>query len=313
MLDKLSHALLSLTLALFSMALFAQSAPAEVFEGSMDSGGRERRFQVILPDGMKPGQRLPTVIALHGALMSGKSMSRIFGMDELARGSRVAVVYPDGLRRRWNDGRTGSADGPNDVRFIRQLADRLVQDGVADPKRLYLVGVSNGGMLAFRIACEAPGIFAAYAAVIATMPSDVAETCPRAGSAPFLIINSTEDRVVPWEGGEIGPLARRGSVLSTPETVEFWRRHNRCKSQAEVKPLPDKDQADGSTVMAKQFAECESGSPVVLLTVEGGGHLPPGAQIGNRPFLRSMLGAANQDISAADVSLKFFKRFPLPR
>jgi poly(3-hydroxybutyrate) depolymerase len=80
-----------------------------------------------------------------------------------------------------------------------------------------------------------------------------------------------------------------------------------------MKPLPDKDQRDGSTVLARQFGDCQSDAAVVLLTVEGGGHLPPGADIGNRPLLRSILGGpANQDISAADVSWKFFKRFPLP-
>ena len=102
----------------------------------------------------------------------------------------------------------------------------------------------------------------------------------------------------------------RGEVLSTLDTVDFWQRRNGCEGRSQEKPLPDKDDSDGSTVVARQFAECRSGSPVVLLTVEGGGHLPPGAQVGNRPMLRAMLGRANQDISAADISWKFFKRFP---
>ncbi len=266
----------------------------------------------VLPEGRKPGQPLPTVIALHGGLMNGKSMRSIFGMDRIADKGGFAIVYPNGLKRRWNDGRIADDGLPDDVGFIRRLAGYLVREGVADPKRLYLVGVSNGGMLAYRVACEAPGIFAAYAAVIASMPVNVADKCPRIGTAPILIINATDDPLVPWEGGEIGRLFKRGEVLSTPDTVEFWRRHNKCSENAQMKPLPDRDATDGSTVAARQYDDCRSDGAVVLLTVEGGGHLPPGAEIGNRPFLQSMLGGpANRDISAADISWRFFKRFPL--
>jgi polyhydroxybutyrate depolymerase len=173
------------------------------------------------------------------------------------------------------------------------------------------MGVSNGGMMTYRIACEAPGIFAAYAAVIANLPSGLSEDCRLRSGAPFLIINSTDDPVIPWEGGDINRWSR-DEVLSTADTVAFWRQRNGCSEKSQAKPLPDRDGSDGSSVVAERFADCRSGAPVVLLTVEGGGHLPPGAQIRNRPMLRSMLGEANQDISAADVSWKFFRRFPLP-
>ena len=287
------------------------AAQAETFIDAIESGGRERSFIVSVPDDAKPGKPLPTVIALHGALMSGKSMRRIFGLDALSEREGFTVVYPNGVRRRWNDGRTVPSGTPDDVRFIRQLADYLVRERLADPKRLYLVGVSNGGMLTYRVACEAPGKFAAFAAVIANMPEAVAEACPKKGLSPMLIINSTNDPIIPWEGGETGRFRKRGEVLSTSETVEFWRRHNGCSKSAQMKPLPDKDPSDGSAVFAKQYSNCRSSGAVVLLKVEGGGHLPPGADIGDRPVLQSMLGGpANRDISAADISWKFFKRFP---
>ncbi|NJM34665.1 MAG: prolyl oligopeptidase family serine peptidase [Rhodomicrobium sp.] len=266
---------------------------------------------VVLPDGVKPGRPLPTVVALHGGLMKAASMRRVFGLEEIAERGQFAVVYPNGLRRRWNDGRREHG-GPDDVGFLRDLAEHLVRERVADPRRLYLVGVSNGGMMAYRVACEAPGVFAAYAAVIATMPVHVSENCAEGKGAPMLIINSTDDPFIPWEGGQAGRWSQRGEVLSTPATVEFWRRRNGCKGEAESKPLPDKNKSDGSTVFAQQYADCRSDAPVVLLEVEGGGHLPPGANIGDRPVLQSILGGpANQDISAADISWKFFKRFPL--
>lgn len=284
-------------------------AHAETFIDAIESGGRERSFVVALPSTVKPGKPVPTVIALHGRLMQGKSMRRILGLDALSERDGFAVIYPNGLKRRWNDGRNG---GPDDVGFIRLLVDYLVSERIADPKRLYLLGVSNGGMLTYRMACEAPGLFAAYAAIIANVPRILAENCRNSGHAPMLIINSTDDPVVPWDGGEVGRWAKRGEILSTRETVDFWLEYNRCSEKSQMKPLPDKDRTDGSTVEAKQYSDCQSQSVVVLLTVDGGGHLPPGAQVEDHPLLEHMLGGpANRDISAADISWKFFKRFPL--
>jgi polyhydroxybutyrate depolymerase len=302
-------ALFALVAALLTMA--SASLKAAEYHDRLETGDRERRFMLVIPDRAPKDQPLPTVIALHGGLMNGKSMRRIFGMDGLAEQDGFAVAYPDGLRRRWNDGVVGRREGPDDVRFIRRLAQHLVESGVADPKRLYLVGISNGGMMAYRVACEAPGMFAAYAAVLANLPSQLGEECRAKSGTPLIIINSTEDPVIPFEGGDVSHWSR-DEVLSTRATVDFWRRRNGCNDKSQVKPLPDRDGSDGSTVMAEQFSDCGTGAPVVVLTVEGGGHLPPGAKVGNRPMLRSMLGRANQDISAADVSWKFFRRFPLP-
>ena len=295
------------------LSIGADAAQAGTIERSLKIGGRVRHFIVALPDGAKHAGPLSTVIALHGPSMTGRTMRRIFGMDALAERDGFAVVYPDGLRWRWNDGRLEHGGGPDDVGFIRRLADSLVREGIADRDRLYLLGISNGGMLAYRIACEAPGTFAAYAAIVANLPVRVAWNCVGHGASPMLIINATDDPVIPWEGGELHSIVRRGQVLSTPDTVEFWKRENGCNPNAELKAFPDKDVNDGSTVLARQYSDCTSGAPVVFMTVLGGGHMPPGAQIGARPALRIMLGSLNQDISAADVSWKFFKRFPPQR
>jgi len=310
MVKKMPLASALFALCVGAMQLFAAPARSEdVFYDSIGTGGRDRHFTLVLPDGTPPGRPMPTVVALHGGFMNGKSMRRIFGLDELARQDRFAVVYPNAVGRRWNDGISGDGDGADDVRFLRNLADHLVRKGVADPKRIYLVGISNGGMMTYRVACQAPGVFAAFAAVIANMPKLVSNDCRPGVGTPLIVINSTDDPVNPYEGGDVASWSA-GEVLSTLDTVDFWQRRNGCAGRSQEKPLPDKDNSDGSTVVARQFAECRTGAPVVLLTVQGGGHLPPGAQISHRPMLRAMLGQANRDISAADISWKFFKRFP---
>ena len=281
--------------------------------GSIRVGGTERSYLMVTPPGAGRGP-LPVVVALHGALMDGRAMSRSFGLDAVAAREDFVAVYPDGLSRRWNDGRRAPwerrSESVDDVGFLARLARHLVERGIADPDRLYLVGASNGGMMTFRMACEAPGAYAAYAAIIANMPAGLARSCRPGRGVPMLIMNSTKDPMIPWEGGSLGWGGRYGKVVSTEDSLAFWQRNNGCDGPRQQHALPDKDHKDGSTVMAEQYNKCKSGAPVVLITVAGGGHLPPGATLVARPLIEGILGKANRDVSAADISWKFFRRFP---
>ena len=286
---------------------------AEEIQGRISVSGQQRHYLMVVP-ARSSGRRLPAVIALHGALMDGRSMQQIFGLDAIAKQEGFIAVYPDGLGRRWNDGRrvrwNRAAERVDDAGFLVSLARRIVDEGLADPKRLYLVGVSNGGIMVFRMACEAPEVFAAFAAIIANMSVGLAQRCQPGKGVPMLIMNSTKDPMIPWQGGPLGFAGRYGRVISTEESMEFWRRNNSCEGSRQQKPLPDKDRKDGSTVLAQQYNHCGSGAPVVLIAIEGGGHIPPGARFGSRQLIESILGKANRDISAADISWKFFRRFP---
>jgi polyhydroxybutyrate depolymerase len=303
------------------MASWATStaARAEEIAGQIKVGGTERRFFAVLPDGAAK-RRLPTVVVLHGALMDGRWMQKTLGMDAIARRNGVLAVYPDALNRVWNDGRKiqrrfwqSGQKSADDVAFLAQLTRRLVEDGLADPRRIYLLGVSNGGMMAFRMACTSPRTFAAVSAVIANMPVDVAATCRPDSGVPMLVINATDDPLIPWNGGPLGRDGRQGAVISTAETVDFWRRNNGCGAQSEKRPLPDKDTQDGSTAEAEHYTSCRGGAGVGLVTIKGGGHVPPGAEIGERPLVATMLGKENHDVSAAGLSWAFFRQFPSVR
>lgn len=284
---------------------------AEDIAGRIWTPDGERSFVAYVPPGKS--RRLPVVIALHGAVMDGRGMQRTFALDEIAEREGFIAVYPDGRARRWNDGRRErwrQAGEPDDVDFLIRLARRLAEDGLADTRRLYLLGVSNGGMMAYRVACEAPGTFAAYAAVVANMPASLTDRCRPKTGVPMMIMNSTNDPLIPWGGGSLGFAGRFGRVVSTEQSLDFWRRNNGCDGERQTMPLPDRDRKDGSTVLAQQYNRCKSGAPVVLIAIEGGGHLPPGAEVRARFLVEGILGKANRDISAADVTWKFFRRFP---
>ncbi len=100
------------------------------------------RHALVIPAGN--GAR-PTVIVLHGALGTGAGTARTTGFAEAAAKRGFTAVFPDGLGRQWNDGRAGGPGGPDDIGFIRALVKRLVAEGDADPQRIYLAGISNGG------------------------------------------------------------------------------------------------------------------------------------------------------------------------
>ena len=115
------------------------------------------RTAIVLPAGRGPA---PTVIVLHGAFSSAAWTARHYGFAEAAAARGFAAVFPQGLRGCWNDGRNPFPWRANDVAFLKVLAGELMAEGVADPSRIYLAGVSNGGMMAMRMLCEASDLFA---------------------------------------------------------------------------------------------------------------------------------------------------------
>ena len=112
----------------------------------------------------------PTITAAQTARSSG------FAEAAAARG--FTAVFPQGVNRQWNDGREdGHISSIDDVGFLRQLVDELISRGIADRARIYLAGISNGGMMTFRMLCEASELFAGAATIIANMPAGVGEGC----------------------------------------------------------------------------------------------------------------------------------------
>jgi polyhydroxybutyrate depolymerase len=123
-----------------------------------------------------------------------------------------------------------------------------------------------------------------------------------------LIINGTDDPLVPWAGGDVhlGPL-ELGQVLSVADTVKFWVSNNKCASLPLVTQLPDKDPSDGTTVRKETYGGCEDGAEVVLYAVEGGGHTWPG---GLQYSPESIIGRTSRDFDASEVIWQFFKEHP---
>lgn len=277
--------------------------------GELVHQGRTRTFQFHVPKGVKPGA--PLVIALHGRLGQGRNQAELTGLDAVADEAGFIVVYPDGVSRSWADGRgTTPADreGVDDVGFISALIDRFVSEHGADAHRVYVTGMSNGGMMSFRLACELSDRVAAIAPVGALMGASLAERCNPKRAVPVLAIVGTEDPLVPFTGGPVA--GDRGDVLSASQVLSRWAGWNGCPAgAARVVMLEDRAPADGTRVRSETRTDCRDGTEVALYVVEGGGHTWPGGQ----QYLRvGRIGRTSRDVDASRAAWAFFQRFRLP-
>lgn len=270
-------------------------------------GERERSYLLHVPLTWPPDRRglTPLVVALHGRAGDGGQMESGSGLSTLADREGFLVAYPDGVHRSWNDRRGESPAaraGADDVRFVGELIDRLVAREQVDPRRVYVVGVSNGGMMAFRLACELAPKIAAVGAVIGLMPADGADRCAPSHAVPVMIIAGTDDPLVPFAGGDI-----RGEVLSARETRERWATLGGC---GPVGPTLLVDRVDdGTRIHRAAHAGCRDGAEVVLLSVEGGGHTWPG---GAQYLPRFVIGSVTREIDGAEELWRFFRGHRLP-
>ncbi|WFU24378.1 PHB depolymerase family esterase [Bradyrhizobium sp. CB1717] len=281
----------------------------------IDVNGVKRSYTLQLP-----AKRLvPLVVVLHGKTQRGADMIARTAWPQVAKREGFAVAFPDGLNHAWADARTkagpalrGPPDGTDDIAFIAKLVEKLVANGTADPKRVYVAGISNGGAMAMTLLCARADLFAAGASVVMNLTDEAAVTCHPSRPLPILLMNGTADPLVPYAGGRGSSYFAADGFWSTEETLEFWRKLNGCESDdAATVDLPDKNSADQSTV-TQITSRCPTGHDVVLYRVNHGGHRMPGFSPDAR-FPRvaaSLLGPQNGDIDGAETIWSFFSRFP---
>jgi polyhydroxybutyrate depolymerase len=290
------------------MAAGAAPAAGEVQARAIEQGPARRSYILFTPDAPRaPAGGWPLVVALHGGGGTAQQMMAFSRFNEIAAREGFAVAYPQGTGRRWNDGRVfrgrGETDA-DDVGFIRAVvADIAAKGPPLDRRRIFAAGISNGGFMSFRLACDAADVFAAVAPVTATMPADLGPRCQPSAPVAVLGINGTADPLVPYAGGHVRTLfGLRGEIWSTDRTIAFWAKRNACADPPDVRALADRDSDDGSRVVDITYARC-AGARVRLLRVEGGGHTWPG---GTQYLPTAWIGPTNRDIDASEAIWRFF-------
>jgi polyhydroxybutyrate depolymerase len=284
------------------------------YSSSILSGGLQRTYTVHIGSSYDKTKPTPLLVALHGGGGTGQGMNKVTDLNAIADRENFIVVYPDGFEKHWNDGRgvqryRTQKQNVDDVGFISALIDRLSSELNIDAERVYVTGISNGAMMSHRLGCELSQKIAAIAPVAGNIPVNMASIWAPSRPVSVLIINGTEDPLVPWAGGDVhlGPI-KLGQVLSVEDTVQFWVNNDKCASQPLVEQMADKDTSDSTRVRTETYGGCQNGVEVVLYAVEGGGHTWPGGL----PYSpESIIGRTCRDFNASEVIWQFFKEHPM--
>lgn len=183
-------------------------------------GHREYRLRV--PPGLRRSARpLPLVLAVHGGASNAERFEALSGFDEVADAKGFLVAYPEGFAFSWN---AGPCCGPaklariDDVGFLTKLIDRLVEAKVADPDRIFVSGFSNGGGMAYRMACEGPGRVRAIGVVSASLVIG----CHPGRPVSAMIVHGRADTSVPYSGGGQRDFNDKRPFAPVSRAVDFW-------------------------------------------------------------------------------------------
>ena len=278
---------------------------------SLVQDGRKRTLRIYLPP--KHGEPLPVVLVLHGGGGTGGGMEWLTrrGFNRIADRDGAIIVYPDGIDHGWNDGRSANRSAADaavdDVAFLRALPGQLASLHPVDGARLYVTGISNGGMMSYRLACDAADEFAAAAPVAANMAVELEGACHPARAIPLLIMNGVDDPIMPWKGGRVHVLwMTRGTVLSSEDSATRWLALDHCGA-LEAQPVIEANPADG-TAAAPRSARCAEGGEVRLYEIRGGGHTWPKGE----PYLTPrIVGRVSQALDANETIWTFFRQHAL--
>ncbi len=277
---------------------------------SIVSDGLERNYRIHIPPIYNESEATPLVFVLHGGGGTGKGLERYSKFSELSDRENFIVIYPDGIEKHWNDGRRNvkyrtHTENIDDIDFISILKEHITEEYNIDERRIYIVGISNGAMMSHRLACELSDKISAIASLIGSMPEAILENCSPSEPISVLMMNGTEDPLVPYEGGEVTVGRRKiGKVLSVEKTIEYWVNHNDCSTTPEITWLEDKDTEDGTKTYYKKYTNGNKGTEVILYVIEGGGHTWSG---GSQYLPERIIGKTSRDFDATEVIWEFFK------
>lgn len=279
--------LLCCCILLLSHVLHAQISSSFMFEGV------ERNYLTYVPASLPQGSPVPVVLVLHGFTQTAQGIMTYSGFNAIAEVGRFIVVYPNGINLSWNVG--FSSSGANDIGFLNALIDTLDVKYPINLDRIYACGMSNGGFMSYRLACELSNRIAAIASVTGSMTTQTFSDCHPERPVPVLEIHGTSDLIVNYNGAT--------GIKSIPDVIEYWVGQNACPELPETTLLPDVIN-EGSQIERSIYRPCAQNSEVILLKVIDGGHTWPGST-------NSGFGNTNRDINASHEIWEFFNRFSL--
>ena len=304
----LNFALLILTISVLAcgQSIHTTSSQSTDSVHTLTFGGLQRSYILHIPVAFDNSHPLPLVFDFHGGEGNAQSQMSMSGFNTLADEKTFIVVYPNGSGLlgdkllTWNGGSCcGYSVNHNidDVGFIRALLADIESSYKVDPKRVYATGLSNGGIFAYRLACDASDLFAAIGPVSGTL-----NISPCEPKVPVSIIHfhGTADEHVPYDGGMGDKSLADVPFTSVKDSIDFWVKYDQCTTTPQTEKFSD--------VQHDIYSNCANGTAVELYTIIGGKHAWPGSNGpawpgGDQP---------TKSISATNLMWAFFTSHPKP-
>jgi polyhydroxybutyrate depolymerase len=302
-------------------------AQAQDSQAEIEINDHTRTYAVHLPQGYDSQQHYPVVILLHALDQDAAEMARLTHFNEFADRDSIIAVYPNSLSGRWNlgggepqpyrrdpyrrPGPYGPGPGPRaeqgehregprrnpDIQFFNRMIDRLTTRYSVDTRRIYAVGLGEGGFMALRIGCVMADRVAAIAVVAAAKPRML--NCVPSRPVPMLLMNGTDDPIVPYDGGRYkdGML----HLLSAEDSAKEWARLNHCSEKPSESKLPALNEG-GKDTKVYLFDNCQENAQVALYSVKSGGHTWPG---GEQYMTEKEIGKTSNALNANETIWSF--------
>lgn len=271
---------------------------------AVTSSGVERCYLLYAPPGFSPAEKVPVVFALHGFAANPQGFRGMTGWKDIADRETFLVVYPHGssFPLRWNTAPTAKIEHIDDVQLISDLLDDLSAVATIDRDRVYVIGFSNGGSMADKIACELADQVTAVG-MVAGKREDDPESCNPTRPVPVIAFFGTADPLETvseypvwfYTLINVDPDEKYREYLPLSVWLEGWVARNGCDPTP--KPLAAKGDVTGIS-----YDECATDVEVVVYHIEGGGHTWPGGS--NLPIF----GKTSEAVNASEVMWRFFEK-----
>ena len=264
--------------------------------------GLTRLYRVHVPSAYSPSRPMPLVLSFHGGggSMDYQANDTYYGQIAKSEQAGYIAVFPNGFSKlksgkfaTWNAGNCCASardEDVDDVGFVREIITRLSGQLNVDSKRIFANGMSNGGMMSYRLACEMSDVFKAVASVAGT---DNTRSCAPKAPISILHIHARDDERELFDGGAGWKSSKVTSFVSVPDSIAKWVKFNGCSATP-------KRVFENAGAYCDAYSPCRGGVEVKLCVTETGGHSWPG---GKKPRGDTPTSTA---LSATDVMSDFF-------
>jgi len=282
-------------MSLVSLSAYAQ--PQQKDE-EMLVDGMKRKFTTYIPAVTEKKYKMPLIISLHGGFASPKGQFHLADFRPIADKDKFLVICP-ASKHIFHDGKNNG--GIDDVKFIDQIITYAIDTYHADPERVYVTGISNGGFLTSRLACELSNKIAAVAVVAATMDSDQGYAPVK--PMPVIYMHGSKDPVFSGKGGKF--FGRK--FYSFDQVLKVWADLDKCDPKPIVTNIPDAA-GDSTSVIKEEYTNQANGFKVIVYNIINGGHTWPG---GWQYLPQFLVGKTTKNLNACQEIWNFFKQYKL--